>query len=146
MAKTNYTKVEEALDEGLRKMTVNRLLESTESAKDQVADKASTKPSGAQGQQIAAIQTELKHLQKQGQKPYEKLGINKKDIKRYIEHPEALTLEDWNNIKKLKEKIDAFKKELEKIPHSSDEELIEQERHKHINKRFNVNEKWLPLT
>lgn len=144
MAKTNYTKVEGALDEGLRKITVNKLLDiadEVEGTKDKEAEAKTT----LEMQLLTALHQELKHLHKQGKDPYKKLGINKKEIKNFIEKAETLTTEDWAKIKELKGKIDEFRKELDKLSQVSDADLVDQERRKHINKRFNTNEKWLPL-
>lgn len=141
MAKANYTKVEGALNEGLLKIGVSRLLDITEAAILGYADQG--RPLG---QLLAALHYELKALKHQGIDPYEKLGIDKKDLKRFSDNPDSLTPEDLQKIKQLKEKIEAFKKELEaKSPPASDEDVVNTERRKHINKRFNVNEKWLPL-
>lgn len=150
MAKTNFTKVEEALAEGLRKISVNKLLDSADQAGAAAQpDKAIKSPekgaSTAEGQLLAAVHVELKHLQKLGHDPYTKLDIDRKELKKFLDNPAALSLEDWEGIKKIKAKIEAFRKELEKLPHITDEELVKQEMKKHKTKRFNINEKWVPL-
>lgn len=139
MSKTNYTKMEEALNEGLLKMSVSRLLDLTNAALD--LDQAHSI-----GQLLALLNHEMKILKNHGIDPYEKLGIDKKTLKKLIDNPNHLTAQDFEQIKKLKGKIEEFKKEIEsKLPQVTDDELVSKERRKHINKRFNVNEKWLPL-
>lgn len=145
MAKTNFTKVEEALDEGLRQIIKDKLHSLTDSISNistqgvEKADLASKK------QLIAALKFELNWMAKQDPSLHHKLGIKKSEIKKLIETKEKLTQEDFEKIKFIKEKIDVLKKELEEKSPESNDQLIEKERIKHINKRFNTNDKWLPL-
>jgi hypothetical protein len=148
MAKTNFTKVEEALDEGLRKITINRLLQLA----DVAAGIGQTKPQTKERDEethahiIASIQRDLKFIVKKDPSVFSKIGFKKKDVKDFIDRAHALTPEEWEALKKIQEKVESYKKELVKsLPKTSNEDLIEGERVKHINKRFNVNEKWLPL-
>jgi hypothetical protein len=145
MAKTNYTKVEEALAEGLRKISVNQFL----------AAAPSTKQSHSIGQQelsakrsrlLRSLHTELNYLQKQGHQVYEKYQIKKSWINKLIETPNEITTEEWDKIVKLKAQLVAFKKGLEnKSPEEINENLVKEQTKKNLTKRFNVNEKWLPL-
>lgn len=148
MVKTNYTKVEEALDKGLRRLNVEHLLDQAN------ANKETQKNSPAEASQLARTQSqlittlkrELKNLQKKDTALYTKLGIPKKELKHMIENPQALTSEQWELIKQIKIKIENFKADLaKKIPQVSNEALVDQERQKHVTKRFNINDKWLPL-
>ena len=139
MSKTDFSKVEESLIEGLQKMDVNRLLEISEHG-------ASAEQLQFGKQLLLAMRFVLKSLDQRGLNPYEKLGISKSEIKEMIENASALKSEEWIKVKDLKVKIDKFKAEMdEKFPISTDEEVVDKERIKHINKRFNVNDKWLPL-
>lgn len=143
MAKTNFTKVEEKLDEGLRKMTVEHLLE--------LAD-AATKPKDnkqdhSRLQVILSLQRDMKFLDKENQTPYELFGMNKKTISKYLKNPDKLTAEEWEGVKQIQGKVHKFRKDFEKnSTQSNDDNLIEQQRRSHITKRFNINDKWLPLT
>lgn len=151
MAKTNYTKVEEMLDQGLRKITVEHLFEMADVAAatgnpPAGTEKKGQQPDKAQSHLITSLQRELKMLKKQEQDIYVKLGIKKKVLKRMIENPQDLTPEDWQSLKQIQEKIIAFREELKKkLPSVNNDELVETERFRHLTKRFNVNEKWLPL-
>ena len=52
----------------------------------------------------------------------------------------------WKKIKRLKEQMDKHRAELaEPMEEGIDEKIVEAERLKHINKRFNVREGWMPL-
>lgn len=147
MAKTNFTKVEEILDEGLRKITVHHLYD--------LADKASKNdkiPSEAETQSAKRLHTlstllkDIKILRKKGFDPQEKWGIKTKDLKNYIENPETINDEAWNKITGIKTKVDECKKSLaEGKVEKKDEDLINEQRRRHVTKRFNINEKWLPL-
>lgn len=145
MAKTNFTKVEEALVEGLRKLTISQLIEMADAASKEGKVILATKTLEAiQKASLNAIKRDLQKLHKQDPQIYTTIGIKKADIKNFIE--KSLTDEEWESIKQIKNKLDAYKKEISsKGPQGSDDQIIESERLKHINKRFNVNEKWLPL-
>lgn len=152
MSKTNYTKVDAILENQLRRMTVEHEMEL---AKQQSQPDQSKQPetSGktpldkAQSRLIAALQRDLKKLHLADHKEmYASLEIKKSDLRKKIESPEKLTPEEWETIKQIKAKIDKYRSEIkDKLPQESNDAIVEAERHKHINKRFNVNEKWLPL-
>lgn len=159
MPKTNFTKVEEVMDQGLRKYSVEHLLEMADEASgartktrnasiDYSSETAKTAQlSKAQSRLIASLQRDLKNLRKKDKEVYKKLGIARQDIKKMIENPSSLTPADWEKIQQIRAKIDQYKAEVAKqLPQQSDEELVESERHEHLNRRYNVNKKWLPLT
>jgi len=154
MSKTNYTKVEEMLDQGMQKIKVAHLLEEADAAGGSHAKQAQAKISQEKSDQkeappshlISSIRRDLKILQKKDREAYVKLGIKKNYLKKIIETPEALTPEELETLKQIQEKIKVFKEELKKtLPPINDEVIIEAQRTKHINKRYNVNDKWLPL-
>ncbi len=135
MAKANYTKVEEALDEGLRKMTMQQL--------HALADGKTDEAKESQGKLIATLKLDLRLIAKTDAALFAKLEIDKIQTKKLLENPSTLTPEDWKGLIQLKERIDVWKKEFTAL--QTNDQLIEKERVKHINKRFNTNEKWLPL-
>jgi len=144
MAKTNFTKVEEALNEGLRKMNVGKLLDQTEDKKAATREEPTAKKlTQDQHSLVTKLQIDMKYLKKAAQDFYEKLKINKSELKRMLQDPSELSLQDWDKLKKYKEQIDAFRKESETS--ESNDKAIELERRKHVNKRFNINNDWLPL-
>lgn len=145
MARANFTKVEGALDDGLRRMMVGQLLTDADINQGNPA-----KPSGpsTQKQLLLALHHELHYLQKLGLTPYKKLGLRKKKFAGWVEHPETVTEQEWEMIRGLKEKITQLRTEFEKEMKvgGDNEALVDVERRKHIYKRFNINEKWLPLS
>lgn len=145
MAKTNFTKVEEALDEGMRKMMmehVHVLADSISEINSKGFEKAEDE---TKNKLIAILKFELNWLDKQDSELHKKLGIKRSEIKKLIENKDHLTEEDFEKIKSIKNKLEELKKILSEKSPQSDEELIEKERIKHINKRFNKNDDWLPL-
>lgn len=139
MAKTNFKKVEESLDQGLRQIEIERLLDITDGV-------ATAEQVSLRGQLLAFLQIELKSMLHKGHNLYQKFNIDKGELKKYAEDPMSLKAEDLEKLKKYKEQIDQFRVELAKSePTVSDEDVVDAERRKHINKRFNTNEKWLPL-
>lgn len=155
MAKTNYTKVEEALAEGMRKIEVNRLLNIADENKKPKRQPASpTTPSQSKiGEvhlkRLIFVQKEIKALQKQGRDPYTELKIDSKEIERFLKDPASLTAKDWETIKAFKEKILDYKSKLTEQATPTDsptnENFVEQQRKKQHTKRFNINDKWIPL-
>lgn len=158
MGKTNYKKVEEALKEGLQKMNINQLFEE---AKNISSDKAEKNPEIAYPEKqpptpkldreksllITALKLDLKALRSsEHSRLYEYIGIPRIEIKKKIEDPMKLTAEEWETIKLIKAVIEKYKSEvLAKLPENSNENIVEEERRKHINKRYNVKSNWLPL-
>lgn len=149
MAKTNYTKVEEALTEGMRKIEVNKLL--TEADENAAAKKNKPiepkKPDALLLRRLTKIDEELQALQKQGNDPYLQLQIDKEEMKKFLNDPSLLTSDDWDKVKVIKEKIIEYKAALERTEPkgSEDDDLIDKQRKDQKTKRFNINKKWIPL-
>ena len=153
MSKTNFTKVEEALDRGLLKLTIQHLFDLAESAAagepdstQQLSPKKAAKRAEAESHMLNLLLLELERLHKKDKKIYAEMGIKKKELDNYIKNPTGMQKEDWQKISGIKNKIQEYRqKSKESLPKDIDDQIIEKERLKHINKRFNVNEKWLPL-
>jgi len=156
MAKTNYTKVEEALAEGMRKMEVNRLLneadENAAATSSRYLDPSETtkitpiKVDAIHLQRLKRINLDLKALQKTGKDPYKDLKIDKAEIKRFINDPALLTLSDWEKVKTIKELIAVYKEKVaKKNKIATDDDLINGQVKDQKTKRFNINDKWIPL-
>lgn len=145
MAKTNYTKVDMAAEAGLRKMEIDRLFEETPS-KSKDNKHLSPEEKGKQ-KLLEGLKRDIQHLDtKRHKQLYSTLGYKRQDLKTLIENPSALTLEDWEKIKQIKAGIEKYRKEvMAQLPSLNDEKIVEEQRTKHLNKRYNVNDKWLPL-
>lgn len=142
MAKTNFTKVEEALVAGLHQITVTQLIEMADAVSEQEAPVAKNTLATLQKTLLTTLHQNIKRLHKKDPEIYQKLGLSRSYLKKLLETPTSLSSEEWERLKQLKTKLDPY---LEELPTITDEQIVKQERIRHINKRFNVNEKWLPL-
>lgn len=143
MGKSDFSKVEKVLDEGLLKMTKEELLRKA----DAISSKTEKIPSKELRLTILqAFDRDLKKIYKENQETYKKIGFQRQNLKKLLSNPDLLTPQDWQEIQKARSRIEKFKKELlSKLPISSNEEIIEEQRISQQKARFNVNKKWLPL-
>lgn len=142
MSKTNFTKVEKALDEGIVKMKSQHLLQEADALKGIEA----MPPKETCAAFLNQLQSDLQKVQSEDAASYEKLAFHQVDLAKLIANPSLLTPQDWKTVKEIKERLDQYKKELAlRLPHESDQEIVDHEREKHLNKRFNVSKRWLPL-
>lgn len=140
MSKTNYSKVEEAFNEGLYRMKVNDILESSKKGEDQ---KNALHPA----QRFIAIVQELKWMKKTDPDIHKHIKISKKEIASIAEiiKKRRNSLKD-SEVQRIDELLKIVKKYKEKnFPKIGDEDLIEDENERHHYKRHNVSEKWVPL-
>lgn len=151
MAKTNYTKVEEALAEGMRKIEVEKLLiiadenSAPKKGKKKVEQPVQAKVDPSRLHRLNWVKRELKALQKLGVNPYVKLKINKEEFAKFLKDPAVLSPQDWEKIQSIKEKITDLKLKRDQEIQGSDDDLINKQRKDQTTKRFNINEKWIPL-
>jgi len=144
MAKTNFTKVEDAFESEKRKQQKEALLKEADLASGNLIEE---NPQIEQQKKIQAKRNLLVKALKRDLKIYgpeifdKKFGITKKKLELLLKKEMDLTDSDYAILETVKQKIAHFKdSDLD-----FDDNLIQQERKKHINKRFNVNDKWLPL-
>lgn len=146
MVKANFTKVEKALEEGLTQMTSQRLLDEADAANPKGKKKTAAPNPQAAAIVLQQMKGELRELEKTDANIFKKIGMGKSAFKKLLDSSAKLTPEEWAHVKEIRLKVEQYKKELSaKLPQQSDEEIVQKERIKHINKRFNVREKWLPL-
>ncbi len=155
MAKTNFTKVEGLLEAELAKMEAKKLDKLADIAQNvkrpemrkmvESAAIANKKTEIDRSALIHSIQSSMKKFK--DPTFYTAIGITLEELQALLEIPkEKLDNAQWNRLLELRPKIQEFKKKyIETHPEAADTSLIEGERHKHINKRFNVKDKWLPL-
>jgi len=145
MAKTNFTKVEEVLEEGLRQMTVQHLHALADTLSNMDSEGIEKSDSDFLKKLITILKFEVNWMETHEISLEKRIGIKKSDIKKLIEKKPPFNAEDFDKIKEIKEKIEMLKAELEKKSPETNDQLVQKERVKHINKRFNTNDKWLPL-
>jgi hypothetical protein len=158
MTRVNFTKIEQLIEERLRKMSIERLLYLADVAKHigEAVSLHTMKPSTEskketeEGKKMrirqkasAKLYTNLLKLYEKDSKIYAKLRIKKSSADRLINKNGDLNDLEWEIVEELVKKTQKYMEQY--YPHMSDEELVENEMKRHINKRFNVSEKWLPL-
>jgi len=142
MAKTNFTKVENILDEGMRSINTTRLLELADIA----TGLGKTKQEDIEPLTITLVKIHLKWYFKLDRALYKKLGLDKDEAVELVQPKSQRSPQEVTKIKNVKGKVDKYLKEFEKdLPEDYDEQLIEFEREESINQRFNVRDHWLPL-
>lgn len=145
MAKTNFSKVEDALNEGIRKMEMDHYIELAAMA-DRVGRSSSKIMNDLQTRRYlyALLKKEIQRCKDSSL--FEAGGISREDLKTLLESFDKITEEEWMRLTAFKEKIVLYKNEqAAKLPVDKNEQLVEKERRKHINKRYNTKESWLPL-
>lgn len=145
MSKVNFSKVESALSDTLKKIYIDQLADLSVLA-TLVNTPLLSLPQTKIDEVLHKLRGEILNLKKHNSKLYKKLNISSKEEK-LIFTTKPLKSKDWSQLSNLKNRIEELKKELygETIDDPEIERQIEIERKKHINKRFNVRENWLPL-
>ena len=163
MAKTDYEKVEDQLEEGMRKMAKDKLLEEADAQMPErpksILERLEEKERGeeqskkelsireqAHRNMLRTLKKDIKRLMKRDRSILKELGISPKEVQNFVDDPNALSADQWKKIKAIRDKVNLYKKEmLGTLEEGMNEKIVEEERKKHINKRFNVREGWLPL-
>lgn len=146
MAKVNYSKVENAFDNALRELFIERLSELASIAQ-LINDPESKMTPKMVDEIILRFQKELKKLKKQDAKLFRRLNLTPEDESRFSLSSSEYAQEDWHRLKALKERIDELKRELygQDVMDVEYEKQVTKERRRHINKRFNIRDGWMPL-
>ena len=146
MAKVNFTKVENAFDKATQKMMIDNLSDLAAIA-NVIQDPQANLSKKTAEDIFVRFQKHLKKLKKGDPKLYKKLELSQKDEDRFALSPKDFSSEDWLFLKALKLRIDELKKELygEQILDEENDKQVHKERTRHINKRFNIRDGWLPL-
>ena len=151
MAKTNFSKVEEALAQGILKMSVEKLMEYADLAAmmggaNSTKDKVTSGALESQGRILKVLERDAVRLHKKDHSLYKNMGIEKKQLDDLFAKTVLLTPKEWELVRQIQLKLKTYKDKMRKsIPKEADDKLVDKERKKHINKRFNVRDEWLPL-
>lgn len=146
MPKVNFTKVEKSFDRTLQKLLIDNLSELAAIA-NVIQDPEKGISSKAIEEIIQRFQKEMKKIKKQDPILFGKLNLTPEEEERFAHSSNSYTQEDWLRLKGLKLRIDELKHELygQESIEAEYETHVEKERKRHINKRFNIREGWLPL-
>lgn len=149
MSRINYTRAELALKANLLKMGIQRVLFLADLASSFGKSNKSKAPLNAKQEEnfqslMAGIRVEVKKLAKQDASFYDQLELTKEEVKGILQATDPFTEETKKKLQLLAEKLKIYKKHI-KTKQPTDHELVQSQRKKHQSKRFNVNEKWLPM-
>jgi len=146
MAKTNYNKVESAIEKGLHDLKVDSLLKEADRAQGK-GKKGEEKEKHTPKQMMTIIEQELKWMYKQDKSIYKILKLKRKkveDLIKLVNTPDVkIKNKELKEIEELRQAVDSLKKN--KFPSKTDKECLVKEIDRHIYKRHNVSEEWLPL-
>jgi len=150
MVKTNYSKVEEILNKALKEEYKKELLDQAQIENDKKKqseiEKSLPPKDRYKSRALNLIKKDISSLSRKAKhKMFEKLGIDKELIRKYIENPSDLSPQDWQEIKNIQKQIAAYKEEIGDSDDEFNQELIGDGRKKNINKRHNIRDGWLPL-
>lgn len=145
MSKIDFSKIESALSNTLQKIYISQIAELATIA-TLVNTPVTSLSQPKIDEALNKLKTEILYLKEHDLKLYDRLKITPSEEK-LIFSSKSLKPTGWARLGKLKNRINALKKELygEMNNDPEIENQIELERKKHINKRFNVRENWLPL-
>lgn len=148
MAKTNFSKMEALLNEGLLQVQVKSWLELADLAagKGEIAKEHPARVLQARKAIAKILKHEISYMYKTNPNIYTMLKVDREKLFNIFDNADKMSDEDWEYLSGLKKMVDIFRKGQQAMVNpQKNEELIEQQRKQHVNKRFNVNDKWLPL-
>lgn len=146
MAKVNFSKVEKSFDRALQKLFVENLSELAAIA-NIIHEPKSTISSQSIEKIITRFQKELKKIKKQTPALFDKLELTSEEEERFARPVSEYVHEDWLRLKALKVRLDELKHELygQELIDAKNDLQVAKERRRHVNKRFNIRDGWLPL-
>ncbi len=142
--KIDYVKIENDLAGTLLQLLINRLNELASLADMIKGNKKLTK---TVSKVVSSFKNELTRIQKKDGALFDCLDIDPEFLFRISRPIEEFSELEWSQILQLKDRIEELKKELrgKEVTTPEDDRRIEHERKRHVNKRFNVRDNWLPL-
>lgn len=143
MTKTNYSKVELSLEEGLRKMTVSKLSNLADIATSSTPVNSEKKLSKKQQTILNKIVWGIKRLEKKERKIYEILKFPKEKLQTQLQNPKSLTDAEWKELEHCSHEVKNLIKQY--FLEENDEKIIEEQQMANKKKRININDKWLAL-
>lgn len=147
MAKTNYNRIEDAIDKGLQGLKVAALLKQADAVQAKTNSDEQQPHKYTPKQLMTLIDQDLKRMYKEDHSIYKTLKLKRKKVDALIalvnQTTKLPTEEEIQEITQLRKKIEEFKKN--KFTEKSNEEVLAAEISRHIYKRHNVQEEWIPM-
>ena len=100
MSKTNFSKVEKSLEEGMIQMKAKSLLNEADALKGIPEDTSTIPSKDVCNTVLTKLEKDLKKMRKENESLYKK--FYKFDLKKLINNPSALTPQDWQAVKEIK--------------------------------------------
>lgn len=140
MAKINFKKVDDITGHYLRELRIKKMCQ------EEGTDADTPAPAAARDVVAANILRHLKNLAYQEHREfYATLPIKKKDLTKMLELPDKLSTEEWKIVMEIHDKVKAYRALIKAtLDPEINLEQIRNEQAKHITKRFNVSDRWLP--
>lgn len=149
MAKVNFTKAENAVAEALQKIMVEQLSDLADIASESAASAATLKDIQLAKQAkersliLYTLYCDLGRLQRLDRDFYKGLALKKKSLESLMKNLTEITDEQWQKVLTVKDIVTTKLKKLSAL--YSDDQVLQAQRHKSINQRFNVSDRWIPL-
>lgn len=146
MPKVNFSKVEKSFDRALQKLLIDNLSELAAIA-NLIQDPERHFSSQKIEMLVSRFQKELSTIKKRDPILFGKLQLSLEEEERFARPAKEYQQEDWMCLRALKLRVEEIKRELygQEIIDAENDYQIAKERRRHINKRFNIREGWLPL-
>lgn len=147
MGKIEFSKIEAALTDALRQSYIARLSELAVLAHLVRGEESRFDPQKRQDI-FLYFQEELRKLQEKDPNLYKALNVSKEVEELLLSQQSSPLQTHWRALQDLQTNLQELKKQLQGSNPSitpDQETQIEKERKKHIYKRFNVKDGWLPL-
>lgn len=146
MAKIDYTKVEKYLSIGTKKMFIQKIISLTEKEQLKEEEEQQKAKNKHMGKVLKSLRGDLERLSRKSDDMWTSLGMSRDKVIKFIENPGTLTKEDRALIGQLLTNIQEYKKTTgREIESEINEDLVQSEREKHIDKRINLKENWRPI-
>ncbi len=140
MGKSDYSKAEDAFGKEMEKIKIERIRKLAEGPEEHAND---LNPS----QMMLLVNHHLKWMKKQDKDIFKNIKLSKKevdDLTNFVQkNRENLKTEEIERVKMMYKHVEDYKEK--NYPAPKDDEHIGTEKGRHIYKRHNISEKWLPL-
>lgn len=146
MAKVDYTKTEQLLQEGLLKMSITHLLHLADISTS-IGTPNQLRISEETAAALRKLERDLHSIKSKDPELYEKLDLTEENFNHLFHEPGALKPKDWQQLRILFNRAKELKEEIKnkQSVQQTDDDIIEMQRKKQKTKRFNINDKWIPL-
>ena len=151
MAKINHVDVEKRLESAVTIMFRDKLLSIVDQRDEKKKITAQPLQTGnfkedTVHKALDIMKEDLRRLNQKSRKAmFEKLGLDKSLLKKYISHPEKLSKKDWEAVRKIQDQITQYTESMENIDEQFNEELVIKARKVEAKKQFNVKKGWFPV-